>query len=189
MNEQSTSKTTPGLQTNAGRRRFLGKGAVVAPAVLTLASQPALGVTCFTPSRSLSKNTSASQAGKDGQCTGTKTPLDFKTTWPTGVCAAETKFHPYFSGALQVTEDGFTSKTMKAVLTANQTTLAAYVITAYLNLKLGLIPANVLTETAIKNMWTNASVAGGFYEPTAGVKWFAADVINYLRTNGIVGPV
>ncbi|MCV2353137.1 hypothetical protein LNV09_03055 [Paucibacter sp. B2R-40] len=188
MNEQKTSNTTPGLQANGGRRRFLGKGAAVAPAVLTLASQPALGVTCFTPSRSLSKNTSASQAGKDGQCTSTKRPTDFNSSWPTSVCAANTPFHPYFSGSLKNNANG-TSKTMKAVLAANQTDLAAYVITAALNIKLGLVPVNVLTETVVKAMWTKTSVSGGYYEPTAGVKWFAAEVINYFKTNGIVGPV
>lgn len=85
--------------------------------------------------------------------------------------------------------DGVTSKTMKAVLSTNQSTLAGYVIAAYLNITLGLVDSKALKLTDIQTMWTKTSVSGGFFEPTAGVKWFAADVINYLKTNGIVGPV
>ena len=95
MNDHLDTASQPQAPANkaAGRRRFLGAGAGVAPVVLTLASQPALATTCFTPSRALSANMSVaferrqSALGQDFRCNGTGSVKSYKdhTTWPAGV--------------------------------------------------------------------------------------------------------
>lgn len=60
-----------------GRRRALRLG-VAAPAILSLASQSALGAACLSPSRTVSGNTSFSQQGTGGQCNGVS-PGNYKT--------------------------------------------------------------------------------------------------------------
>jgi len=191
------------------RRRFLGAGAAATPAILTLISQPALGNTCFTPSRSLSKNTSASQAGKDGLCVGAKSPVFFRdapdANWP-GSVPSGTPFHPTFSGSNFIVSG--TSLTMrevlveyptslaahpgkerkvkgKEVMAVDPTSLAAYVLSAYLNILLGYVPANVLTTAVVQSIWTQWSTVG-YYTVTAGVNWTDAQIKDYLQSNGIV---
>lgn len=189
------------------RRRFLGKGIKAAPFVITLASQPALGTTCFTPSRSLSKNTSISQQGKDGECTNAESPGNYKAQqdstanayhWPSTV-PPSTLFHPLFrqggtaATSFQKTVGSVTSSmTLGEVLTdgASQDTykFAKHMIGAYLNVMGGngaFIPANVMTEQKIRDIW-ESYVVHGYYEVTAGVQWTAEQIIDYLKSNGIV---
>ena len=192
---------------SGGRRRFLGAGSAAAPFILTMVSQPALGVTCFTPSRSLSKNTSISQQGKYGECTGAESPGNYKRHtdpddtayhWPTN-CPPSTPFHSLFvqgttsATAFTKTENGVTrSMTMAEVLNdgANQDDgkVAKHLIGAYLNVLGGnsaVIPPNVITEQGVRDIWFDY-VNQGYYEPTAGVQWRAEQIKNYLKTNGIV---
>lgn len=111
------------------RRRFLGTGTVVAPALLTLASQPALGATCFTPSRNLSKNTSVSQQGKYGDCTGRGVAsYAGGSGWPV---ATTTAFHPLFAGDFFYVKsnsgnntNGLRCCTLLEILNLNAATLA-----------------------------------------------------------------
>ncbi|HYE71249.1 MAG TPA: hypothetical protein VD932_06985 [Aquabacterium sp.] len=189
------------------RRRFLGRlGAGVAPAVVTLASQPALGVTCFTPSRSLSRNTSISQTGKYGDCRNAESPGNYSTQstpgtpayhWPSSV-PPTTSFHSVFSGSKYMVPKsggGVRSLTMLEVLNLSPTTspsdpdkVAFHIIGAYLNLMGGngaVIPSNVLTVAELKIIWDEYRVRG-YYEVMAGVKWYAYDIKSYLKSNGIV---
>ena len=83
--------------------------------------------------------------------------------------------------------------TLGEVLTigANQDTgkVAKHLIGAYLNTMGGnaaFIPANVMTPQGILGIWSEY-VAKGFYEPVAGVKWYAEEIKDYLKSNGIVG--
>ena len=190
---------------NGGRRRFLGAGTAAAPFVLTLVSQPALGVTCFTPSRSMSRNTSLSQQGKFGECTDAESPGNYKTQkvqggnayrWPSSVLPTA-PFHPTFFQGSIAGETSFTSgsnntgtsKTLAEVLSINVSgNVAKHIIAAYLN-KLGgngaVIPDSAITLAGIKNMWAEYATKG-FYEPMAGIKWYAQDIVNYLISNGIV---
>jgi hypothetical protein len=57
--------------------------------------------------------------------------------------------------------------------------LGAHIVAALLNAKMGWTP--VLTVAAVKNMF-NEWAAKGYYEPSAGVKWSAADIVTYLKT-------
>lgn len=189
-----------------GRRRLIGAGASAAPFLLTLISQPALGVTCFTPSRSLSKNTSLSQAGKDGECTGAESPGNYKAQqdpskgayrWPASV-PPTTPMHPLFA---EGNSDGVTrfkklnsnnvlvSMTLGEALNVNAPgQVHFHLIGAYLN-KLGgngaVIPDNVLTASDILGMWREYALKG-YYRPFAGTQWYEADIVGYLISNGIV---
>ncbi|MDP1652065.1 MAG: hypothetical protein Q8L56_05005 [Rhodocyclaceae bacterium] len=189
----------------AGRRRFLGAGSAVAPVILTMFSQPALGVTCFTPSRSLSRNTSVSQAGKNGVCTGAQSPGNYSAqtndgrpsySWPIDY---RTPFHPTFiaggSGtSFYKTENNNTrSLTMFEVLNlgGNQDSekMAFHLIAAYLNCLGGgssSISPLAMTTTGVLRIWSEWATKGN-YEVTAGVYWNATQIKAYLKSNGIVG--
>ena len=63
-----------------------------------------------------------------------------------------------------------------------------HIIGAYLN-KMGgngaIIPDNVMTAQDIRDMWQEYATKG-FFEPMAGFKWFEAEIVDYLKSNGLV---
>lgn len=61
----------------------------------------------------------------------------------------------------------------------NLFTLGRYMVAALLNARSGRTP--VLNETGVRNMW-NDLVNRGYYEPTAGVRWSAPEIVSYIRT-------
>ncbi len=203
----SVNGSQPGAMPDRRRRRFLGAGASVTPAILTLASQPALGVTCFTPSRSLSRNTSVSQTGQYGECTGAESPGNYKAQqdstatayhWPASV-PPSTLFHDlFFQGTrvgtvfLKPVSAGHISMSLGEVLnsTGNEDPgkVAFHIIGAYLNVNGGngaVIPPQVATSATIQQIWREYA-SSGFYEPVAGVKWYSTEIVDYLKSNGLV---
>ncbi len=203
---EKTSSANPEVEDSSrARRRFLGKGAAAAPFLITLASQPALGATCFTPSRSLSKNTSVSQQGKDGECTGAasyqayqadQTPGQSGFRWPASA-QPTAPLHPTFAEGNSEGVTKFTkqvggqvvSQTFGEALSVNGGgQVHRYLIAAYLN-KLGgngaTISDKAITVTGILTMWQEYATKG-YYEPFAGVKWYGAEINGYLVSNGIV---
>ncbi|HEX6734054.1 MAG TPA: hypothetical protein VF096_04510 [Azonexus sp.] len=188
------------------RRRFLGAGAAATPFLLTLVSQPALGVTCFTPSRSLSRNTSVSQQGNYGECLRAESPGNYSAQqtlgssayhWPASV-PPSTPMHQIFLQGGEYLKTKFVKKvnghwvsmTLGEALQVNAPgQVHFHVIGAYLN-KMGgngaVIPDSVLTAQDIVGIWQEYA-SRGYYEPMAGIKWYAEDIVNYLKTNGIVG--
>ncbi len=208
MNDQDKDTKTAQeslLADRQGRRRFLGAGTVAAPFILTMVSRPALGITCFTPSRSLSKNTSISQQGKNGECTSAESPGNYKAQqdptkgayhWPGSVKPSD-PFHPTFTQGTNpnVTSFTITESNVVRIMTFGEALsvnapgqVHFHIIGAYLN-KLGgngaVIPDSAITVDGIKKIWTEYAMVG-YYEPTAGVKWYAAEIVNYLISNGIV---
>lgn len=115
-----------------GRRRFLRAGTAATPALVSLVSTPALGATCFTPSRNLSQNTSLSQSAYIGTCTGSSVATyALGTGWPSSA-PTTTAFHPLFSGDHFYVKNnsgnnsnGLRSCTLLEVLKINSSTLAA----------------------------------------------------------------
>jgi hypothetical protein len=206
--DRATSTPSPGPL--RGRRRFLGAGATSTPALILLASQPALGATCFTPSRSLSANTSVSQQGKYGVCTGIS-PGNYKTqtsptspayNWPSAPVPS-TEFHALFSkgsGAglftVGLKKGGTRSLTLLEVLAlpnvpkdvsgvpADPSKLAFHLIGAYLNIQNRFVPSVVLTSSQVLTIWGEYA-SKGYFEPTAGIKWYPADIVAYLKNGGI----
>ena len=61
--------------------------------------------------------------------------------------------------------------------------LAQYIVAALLNGRKSLTPSAVVNESTLKIMWTQAGAYSGFYEPTAGVKWYA----DYSKPKGAGG--
>ena len=57
--------------------------------------------------------------------------------------------------------------------------LGAHIVSALLNAKKGWTP--VLTEVQVIAMFNEWNL-NGYFEPTAGVKWYAEDIVTYLKT-------
>lgn len=189
-----------------GRRRFLGAGSAVAPVILTMISQPALGVTCFTPSRSLSRNTSVSQQDKNGQCTGAQSPGNYSQQTSPGIPAyswpidPNTPFHPTFRvgtrpGTMfyKLKNGHWVSMTMLEVMNVgpdkDPAKMAFHLIGAYLNCLGGggaRISPLAMTAAGITNIWAEWATKG-YYEVMAGVNWGADEIKYYLTSNGIIG--
>jgi hypothetical protein len=170
---------------------------------MTIVSQPVLGATCFTPSRSLSRNTSISQNGNYGTCTG-QSPGTYMAqsdpnnqhggsySWP---IPPSTPFHPTFSGRhfyITYQSNGQTvtrSLTMLEVLNntnnLDSQQVAFHLIAAYLNCLNNWVSPLALTTAGVQAIWTEWDTQG-YYEPMAGVRWYAAEIKNYLISNGIV---
>jgi hypothetical protein len=154
----------------AARRRLLRGGLATAPALLTLVNLPVMAATCRTPSAALSASLSRPNAGVF-ECTG-KSPASWDATaeagWPTGTRAM------LFSTAIGPSADYGTKTLLEMVGPGSDTGtlgLARHLVAAYLNAKAGLTPVGVLSEPVIKAIWARFPVPG-WYEPTAGIKWF-----------------
>lgn len=204
--EQSTSVEVSPASPVAGRRRFLKAGVSATPALVTLAAQPALGASCFTPSRSLSTNTSIDTRGYDGVCNGTS-PGKYMTGkgWP-ALVRKSTKFHDVFFGTrfmVQYKNDlgviKTRSLTLLEVLNLNPnklpdgviapvnddpSQLAFHIIAAYLNVKNLSIPPAVLDVEKIQTIWKEWDLRK-YFEPTAGVQWNAGAIVDYLKNSRI----
>jgi hypothetical protein len=57
--------------------------------------------------------------------------------------------------------------------------LGAHCVAALLNARKGWTP--VLTEAQVRNMF-NEYDSKGYFEPTAGVKWYPEDIVAYLQS-------
>jgi len=72
-------------------------------------------------------------------------------------------------------QGGYGTKTLTEVLRLNSNGgrdgLARHLVAAYLNALKGLTPREVLDVPTIKSIWTSF-IARGYYEPTAGIRWF-----------------
>ncbi|MDR0776725.1 MAG: hypothetical protein LBE81_08825 [Azonexus sp.] len=208
MTEQNTN---PDLKQDSAngkrhdRRRFLGAGVAATPFLLTLVSRPALGDTCFTPSRSLSRNTSVSQQGKYGECLNAESPGNYKAQqqagqgayhWPAAV-PPSTPMHPLFyqggeylkTNFIKQVDGQWVSMTLGEALNVNAPgQVHFHLIGAYLNKWGGngaVIPDTVLTAREILGVWQEYA-SRGYFEPMAGIKWHAEEIVDYLKTNGIV---
>jgi hypothetical protein len=193
----STSATDasqpPAAPPEAGRRRLLQGGLAAGPVMLTLFSRPALGtgMVCQTPSGFVSGNVS-SQGHQI--CSGV-TPGFWKqsqhfSAWPapyfpTTISGpgghAATLFH---SAATGFNGTQFGTDTMLTVLGlagngGGYTALGRQITAALLNAAAGLTP--VLSQTQVRNIW-NEFVAKGYFEPSAGIQWDAAQIITYLNS-------
>ena len=94
---------------------------------------------------------------------------------------AGTKFHSQTTGLVGSV---FSNATMKEVLEqtaggGGYATVGRYVAAALLNSAAGKTP--YLTEPMVRRMW-NDMLSQGYFEPTAGVRWGAAEITAYLRS-------
>jgi hypothetical protein len=202
----------PTVSIDESRRRFTKSSLVASGVLLTLASRPSLGGgggfvgghVCKTPSGFLSAN--LSHHGTQCTCSG-RTPgywgtnTDSSHKWPspytTGSCSNTqyTQKWDSWSGNGTMYNDSFLgfhcynhgsiykSYTMLQTIllggTGDPSQLGAHCVAAILNARMGWTP--VLTETQIRNMFNEWDMHG-YYTPTAGVKWYAADIVTYLKS-------
>lgn len=72
-------------------------------------------------------------------------------------------------------QGGYGNSTLLEVLKLNSNSgrdgLARHLVAAYLNALKGYTPAVILDVVTTKSIWTSF-VARGYYEPTAGIRWF-----------------
>ena len=76
----------------------------------------------------------------------------------------------------------FSQKTMLEVIdvtTGGLGSLGRYTVAALLNARSGRTP--MLSETTVRAMW-NDLLNRGYYEPTAGIRWGAAEIVAYIKT-------
>lgn len=191
---------------DASRRHFAKSGLIVSGVLLTLASRPSLGggtgggFICKTASGFTSANLSnhgrtVSCSGrtpgywanhydwpspfKTGTCTNTKLKQSY-TSWSNTGTTSGTKYHDLSVGFYGTKYKTYSM--MQVTLlggTGDPYQLGAHCVAAILNARKGWTP--VLTEAQVRNMYKEY-ITKGYFSPTAGVKWYAADIVKYLKT-------
>lgn len=161
------------------RRRLLRGGLSAAPVLMVSAPRSVMADTfgCRTGSAFTSLNPSGVVAST-AQCAGhlpeywTSCSL---TYWPATCLHNDNKtklFNDVFGSANGYGQNTRLLDVLNSPGANAKDKLAKYVVAALLNARKGLTPAEVLNETTVREIWTKCS-AGSFYEPTAGVKWYA----------------
>jgi len=95
--------------------------------------------------------------------------------------SAPTRFHSNTTG---LGGSVFGNHTMLQVLQqtaggGSYATLGRYIVSALLNAASGRTP--FLAEATIRRMW-NDLLSLGYFEPTVGIQWDAAQIVTYLRS-------
>jgi hypothetical protein len=183
----STPQSAP---INLARRRFGRAGLGASGVILTLASEPGMAATmCKSPSGSLSGGLQSNKGTQAVVCGGLS-PGYWKNhprLWPAGVRPftlsgqAATTFASVFPfGATQLYQTGSLMDVLKSNDPAQDPyNLGFHLVAAYLNVLSGKI--SYLSAQGLKDMWHDL-VTLGHYEPTAGTKWYAVDIKNYLQS-------
>lgn len=192
---------------SADRRKLLRGGLAAAPVLMTVASRPVLGQVACTASAITSINL---QSSINHNCTITSglSPEKWKALaaqWPSPYAGATTAAagrtvtyggvtHTYGGGpttqatAYHCTTTGlgghvFAGKSMVDVIDMLQSgglnSLGRYIVAALLNARSGRTP--MLSETNVRAMW-NDLLNRGYYEPTAGIRWGAGEIVAYIKT-------
>jgi hypothetical protein len=193
MQENASLKPTAPLSDE--RRRLLRGTLAAGPVLMTVISRPVLGqTTCLAASVATSINPSGA-ARTASVCSGL-TPSQWKARaaqWPSpyhamtlkslGVLGASqaTAYHCPTTG---LNGRVYGDRTMLEVIDINEggvgtDALGRYIVASLLNARSGRTP--VLTEVGVRAMW-NDLINSGYYEPTAGIRWTAAEIIRYLKT-------
>lgn len=167
---------------SAGRRFLLRGGLGAAPVLMTLASEPVAATTsvvCKTASAFTSITTSG-RTGTTIYCSG-RSPESWASTLPSGsdwvTYKPSTKFLSVFASTIQISD---ANVMFGSVLTAGPE-LARHCIAAVLNAAAGLVPSSILSVATAKSIWVSIG-GGGYYEPTAGVNWYAPDAIAWIKS-------
>ena len=172
-----------------GRRRLLQGGVGAAPLLMTLVSRPVLGhgFQCTTPSGFVSMPTSGH--GQPLFCDGLspgfwKQPHKFDE-WPKPFYPVKTKSHaattfsPFFSHSPYPA--GTTFLQVLETMAGPPHSVARHIVASVLNVASGRVPTTVLSIPLIKTIWTDYRTKG-YFEPTAGVKWYHDEIQNYLAS-------
>ena len=185
-----TASSITALPASTGRRRLLRAGLGATPVLFTAAAKPVLGQTLCTAASAMGSAGSAVMRTAS-ICSGL-TPSQWKeraSQWPLPFCGTASGYTQTEATLYHCPVTGFAGRvfgqlTMLEVLDVGEggvgpRAAGRYMVAALLNACSGRTP--VLTETSVRNMW-NDLVTHGYYEPTAGVRWQALEVIAYLKT-------
>lgn len=183
---------------NESRRHFGKTGLAVSGVLFTLASRSAVGgnFVCKSPSGFLSGNLSAH--GTPVTCSGLSPgywgthPAQWPMPYQAGLCsnspctkAADWSAGTSFRSVFNCSGNGavYASHSLMQVIwltgNADPFQLGAHIIAAVLNARMGATP--ILTEAKVVNIFNEWNLKG-FFEPTAGVKWYAPDIVTYLQS-------
>lgn len=179
---------------SAARRRLLRGGLAAAPVVMASAPRSvmahgAAGV-CVPASSFASVNTS--RPDLLSSCSG-RTPGYWKQEqwfgkWPAPYLPTDrgsekaTLFNSVFARTT-----GYPGKTLLEVLRMDgggRDAVARHIVAAVLNARAGLTLPNVLSVATVIDIWSSFDRLG-YYEPTAGIRWYA-DSANVQGTGGII---
>lgn len=186
-NQQDATPAQPGVPAadllsakGAARRRFTRAGAGATGVLLTLASQPGMAAdVCTTPSGWLSGGLK-SHHGPAPVCSGVS-PGYWKTHdgWPSPVTPDST-FGSIFGCNRRFASTYGAAKcgTILEHQSFDQANLGMHLVATYLNVLSGRI--SFLTISNVQAIW-NEWQSKGYYTPTVGKKWYAADIVIYLR--------
>jgi hypothetical protein len=172
---------SPGLSgARASRRRLLQGGLAAAPVVLSVSSRPVMAATGACSTASAFGSINASRPNKVTSCGGCK-PDYWKNTlnyslWPAGHCATAKTVSTdklYFNEVFASSPYPSTTTLLQVLQTTGtgQDAVARHCVAAVLNAAKGLTPATVLSAQVAKDVWASYR-ARGYYEPTAGIKWY-----------------
>jgi hypothetical protein len=190
--------------TDQSRRRFTQSGLAVSGVILTLASRPVLAEVCASPSGFQSLNATAnpgvSHTGKhQGVCTGRSASfwMDNPGSWPAGYVSGKSqnenegvsnkrsassgKTGTLFRDAFRTTSSLYSKYTLLEVLQMKNDPhqLGAHLVSALLNAAAGLTPV-LSTEKVITIC--HEYDQKGFFEPSAGIRWYPIDIVFYLKS-------
>jgi hypothetical protein len=166
-----------GGQLNESRRRFGKSGLAASGVLLTLASRPVLGCeVCKSPSGFLSGNLSTH--GSPAICQG-RSPGYWKNhqSWPIAN-RSTCKFSSAFTCRPRSPYASVTMLTLLSHQSFDSNNLGMHLVAAYLNAMQGWTP--FLTVERIQSMFVEWQ-ATGYFSPTAGVKWSAAQIVDYIK--------
>ena len=190
MSEQSQSpsptpddRETSGPQAATGklsRRKLLRAGLGATPVVLTVASQPVMATSSTCASASAFGSINASRPRQIESCGGCKPEYWRNTTcyprWPSGYYPQSSLYTPatQFDACFGSTGGYYGKSLLYVMKTTNsgKDDVARHCAAALLNAAKGLTPSTVLSVRAVKDVWSSY-VRRGYYEPTAGVRWYA----------------
>jgi hypothetical protein len=198
------SNNRPGLDIAAGepadarllakplsRRLLLRGGAAVAPVVMAATPRSVMAGSCtmasaFTSVMSVAASHQASMYTCAGHGPTYWRDCVVKDAWPMSCRSTTTACGTmYFK---DVCGGGYSDTTtmmnvLKIAVPTVKDQLAQHIVAAFLNARKSLVPTNVVSEATLKSMWKSAGVFSGYYEPTAGVKWYA----NHSKPKGAGG--
>ncbi|NVD96934.1 hypothetical protein [Massilia sp. BJB1822] len=178
--QAADTASTP-LPPHGAARRRLGKAGLAATGVLlTINSTPGMACEiCTTPSGSLSGGLQ-SYRGPKPVCAGRVPSYWASHSWPSGTSGK--KFANIFSCNYANSKTYGTSTMMNMLKGQSydypQSYVGAYLTAAWLNVKAGL--STFLTEDMLKKIWSEFQ-SKGYYQPTAGVKWYSDKISEYLQ--------
>lgn len=169
-------------QRGASRRRFTRVGAGATGVLLTLASQPGMACdVCMSPSgyQSYSKTLKTASRAPAVTCVG-RGPSYWRGTssWPSG-CSSGTMFNKVFTCNSRTNQTYGKTNCMR-ILTPqsfDSGSVGVYLMAMYLNVLSK--KTSFMTIEQVRAIW-NEYQSSGYYTPTAGVKWYASDIVLYL---------